>query len=76
MSVRTSDAVEAAPAQLASVLLAAALSKDKSRPTPASSGLDGIDSLVLDGGFRYGEITSIAGASGMGKSLVGLCVFT
>lgn len=71
MSDKTSGAAEAAPGQLASVLLEAALAKKRSTPAPASSGLGDIDSAVLQGGFRYGEITSIAGVSGIGKTLVG-----
>lgn len=71
MSENPSGAAEAAPGQLASVLLEAALLKKRSTPAPASSGLDKIDSAVLHGGFRYGEITSIAGVSGIGKTLVG-----
>ena len=61
----------AAPGLLASTLLAAAEAHAKSRPSSASSGLDVIDDLALNGGFRYGEVTSIAGASGSGKTLVG-----
>lgn len=72
MPETTYDAAEAAPAQLASALLEAALSRNESTPTPASSGLDEIDTVALHGGFRYGEITSIAGASGTGKTLVRL----
>ena len=56
---------------LASTLLAAAETHEKTRPPPASSGLLAIDQLVLDGGFRYGEITSIAGAGDVGKTAVG-----
>lgn len=37
---------------------------------PLSCGLASIDNLVLDGGFRYGEIISIAGATATGKTLV------
>ncbi|SLM35598.1 dna repair protein rad51 homolog 2 o35719 [Lasallia pustulata] len=70
MPETTYDAAEAAPAQLASALLEAALSRNESTPTPASSGLDEIDTVALHGGFRYGEITSIAGASGTGKTLI------
>lgn len=62
---------QAAPGILASTLLAAAEGTVKSRPSSASSGLDNIDDLALHGGFRYGEVTSIAGASGSGKTLVG-----
>lgn len=61
---------QAAPAILASTLLAAAETHEKSRPPPASSGLLAIDELALDGGFRYGEITSIAGAGDVGKTAV------
>ncbi len=40
------------------------------RPSFLSSGLDTLDREALDGGFRYGEITAVAGASGTGKTLV------
>ena len=72
MPETTYGAADAAPAQLASALLEAALSRKESTPTPASSGLDEIDSVALHGGFRYGEVTSIAGVSGTGKTLVRL----
>ena len=36
--------------------------------TAASCGSVLLDEVVLGGGFRYGELTSIAGASGTGKS--------
>lgn len=75
MSEKKPGAAGEAPGQLASVLLEAALAKKRSTPAPASSGLDDIDSAVLQGGFRYGEITSIAGVSGVGKTLVGSLVF-
>lgn len=61
----------AAPGLLASTLLAAAEAQAKTRPSSASSGLNIIDDLALYSGFRYGEVTSIAGASGSGKTLVG-----
>ena len=61
----------AAPVQLGSNLLAAARAHDNSRPAPVSSGSAVIDEQALDGGFRHGEITSIAGNSGTGKTLVG-----
>lgn len=64
---------QAAPGLLASTLLAEAEAQAKVRPSSASSGLNTIDDLALDGGFRYGEITSVAGASGSGKTLV--CIF-
>ena len=61
-----------APPLLGSNLLAAARAHESTRPTPASSGSAALDEGALSGGFRYGEITSIAGASGSGKTLVGL----
>ncbi|MCJ1474950.1 hypothetical protein MMC13_003610 [Lambiella insularis] len=56
---------------LGSTLLAAALTRSSSKLFPASTGCTTIDA-ALHGGFRYREITSIAGASGMGKTLVSL----
>lgn len=61
-----------APPLLGSNLLAAARAHEDTRPTPASSGSAALDEGALSGGFRYGEITSIAGASGTGKTLVSL----
>ncbi len=61
----------AAPVLLGSNLLTAARAHEYRRPAPASSGCAVIDEKALDGGFRYGEITSIAGTSGTGKTLVG-----
>ena len=61
---------EVAPALLGSTLLAAAETHEKLRPAPASSGSAVIDDMALEGGFRYGEITAIAGATGTGKTLV------
>lgn len=55
---------------LASTVLALEETRERLRLPPASTGLASLDELALDGGFRYGEITSIAGASGMGKTLV------
>ncbi|MCJ1468400.1 hypothetical protein MMC07_007028 [Pseudocyphellaria aurata] len=60
---------QAAPGVLASTLLAAAEGIVKTWPSSASSGIKTIDDLALHGGFRYGEVTSIAGASGSGKTL-------
>lgn len=65
------DQDQAAPGLLASTLLAAAEAHMKTRPSSASSGLNILDDLALQGGFRYGEVTSIAGTSGSGKTLVG-----
>ena len=67
-----SVAAQSAPPLLGSNLLAAARAHENIRPTPASSGSAALDEGALSGGFRYGEITSIAGASGTGKFLVGL----
>ena len=64
-----------APPLLASTLLALEETRHRSQIPPASTGLASLDELALDGGFRYGEITSIAGASGMGKTLVCYCIF-
>lgn len=60
----------AAPGLLGSTLLSIARSQAIKRPRPASSGCIGIDDVALDGGFRYGEIASIAGESGTGKTTV------
>ncbi len=65
----------AAPAILGDKLLAAAIAYEKLRPLPASSGCALIDETALSGGFRYGEITSMAGASGTGKTLVGSSIW-
>ncbi|KAL8801495.1 MAG: hypothetical protein Q9182_004398 [Xanthomendoza sp. 2 TL-2023] len=40
------------------------------QPSPTSSGSHAIDTEALDGGYRDGEITCIAGASGTGKTLL------
>lgn len=61
---------EAAPAQLGSHLLAVEESHERATPASTSSGNQTIDRIVLDGGFRYGEITSIAGPTGTGKTMV------
>ncbi|MCJ1398170.1 hypothetical protein MMC11_001367 [Xylographa trunciseda] len=67
----------AEPAQpiLGSTLLAAALSKTKPELAPASTGCPTLDA-ALHGGFRYGEITSLAGVSGTGKTLISLHAVT
>ena len=62
--------IQAAPPILASVLLTTAEAEERSLRMPASCGLVSVDDMVLDGGFRYGEITSIAGATATGKTLV------
>ena len=38
--------------------------------TAAPTGCAAIDTHALDGGFRYGEVATIAGANGTGKTLV------
>ncbi|KAL8639598.1 MAG: hypothetical protein Q9228_003380 [Teloschistes exilis] len=58
-----------APPLSGSTLLANEEKHESSRPAPASCGNWAIDTGALDGGFRYGEITSIAGAKGTGKTL-------
>lgn len=63
-----------APGILASTLLAGAQSREKFFGQSASSGSPSID-LALKGGFRYGEVTSIAGATGSSKTLVGFPLF-
>jgi len=64
------DEAQTAPPQLGSTLLAIAQVHAKQMPTPASSGCAAIDEVSLEGGYRYGEITSIAGDTGTGKTLV------
>ena len=59
-----------APPILGSALLAAEGRKSRLEPRSLQSGCSSIDASALQGGFRYGEINSIAGASEMGKSLV------
>ncbi|MCJ1436757.1 hypothetical protein MMC27_006139 [Xylographa pallens] len=63
----------AEPAQpiLGSTLLATALANTNPKLAPASTSCATLDT-ALHGGFRYGEITSLAGASGMGKTLITL----
>ena len=63
---------QAARVILGSSLLAVARTHDKLRVSPASSGSAIIDEMALDGGFRYGEISSVAGINGTGKTLVSL----
>jgi RecA/RadA recombinase len=62
---------EAAPGLLGSTLYTTAKAQRKNIPPPASSGCPGIDETALGGGFRYGEITSITGTGGTGKTTVG-----
>ena len=66
------DDHEVASGVLASKLLSLAQAHEKRKPAPASCGSAALDQAALDGGFRYGEITSITGATGMGKTLVGV----
>lgn len=55
---------------LASALLTTAEAEKRLLRAPLSCGLASIDDLVLDGGFRNGEVISIAGATATGKTLV------
>ena len=71
-----SEHAQAAPAILGSSLLSAAKEHEKQNHVAAISGSATIDEKPLEGGFRYGEITSIAGASGTGKTLVSLKIDT
>ena len=66
-----SGSSQLAPPLLGSDLLVLAQAHGSVRPLPANSGSATIDQDALEGGFRYGEITSVAGASGTGKTLVG-----
>lgn len=58
---------------LGSALLAKSLVRAQSKPFSVGTGCPEINS-VLGSGFEYGRLTSIAGASGMGKTLVWPCV--
>ncbi len=62
---------KAATGFLGSSLLPLAQAHENLKPAPTSSGSTIIDQGPLEGGLSYGEITSIAGASAMGKTLVG-----
>lgn len=64
------DIDQAALGTVASTLLKAAEAHEKTRSVPVGTGLASVDHRALNGGFRHGEITSIAGASGTGKTLV------
>ncbi|KAI4122773.1 MAG: hypothetical protein LQ338_005613 [Usnochroma carphineum] len=59
---------EDTPAFLGSTLLANEERLESLTPPPVSCGHRDIDIETLDGGFRYGEVTSIAGVSGTGKT--------
>ncbi|KAL8825762.1 MAG: hypothetical protein Q9170_007669 [Blastenia crenularia] len=59
---------EVAPALLGSTLLINEETYEASALALASSGNLSIDREALDGGFRYGEITTIAGGTGTGKT--------
>ena len=64
------DSLQEAPGLLGSTLLSSVKAQAGLVPQPASSGCVGIDETALGGGFRYGEITLIAGLSGTGKTTV------
>ena len=70
-TIKMSEIARAAPPILGTNLLAVARVREKEKPLPASSGSALIDESALEGGFNYGEITSLAGTSGTGKTLVG-----
>ena len=57
---------------LASSMLANALLNDNSGSRVIKSGCQAIDQGALNGGFRHGEITAIAGCSGTGKTTVSI----
>ncbi|KAL8967055.1 MAG: hypothetical protein Q9197_005640 [Variospora fuerteventurae] len=59
---------EAAPALLGSTLLQSEEKHESLKPPPASCGSPDVDVGVLEGGFRYGEVTAIAGANRTGKT--------
>lgn len=61
---------EAAPALLGSTLLQSEEKHESLKPPPASCGSRDVDVGVLEGGFRYGEVTAIAGANRTGKTAV------
>ena len=61
---------QAAPAQLGHTLLSRTLAHESTKPQSARTGCPSIDEAALGGGFRYGEMTSLAGGSETGKSLV------
>ena len=63
---------EAAVPVLGSSLLAADIKNGVSAIRFVGSGSPAIDDLALRGGFRCGEITSIAGAADTGKEIVQL----
>ena len=71
-----SDDAQAVTAILGSRLLTAAKENEKIRSSPASSGSAAIDRRVLDGGFRYGEISLVSGLSGTGKTLVSVSLMS
>lgn len=64
---------DAASGLLGSTLLSKIESQSDTTPKSVSSGCPEIDDQALAGGFRYGEIASIAGASGTGKTAVRRC---
>ncbi len=65
------DALAAiAPVLIGSTLLPSEEEQERRKPPPVSCGSRDIDLDALEGGFRYGEVTAIAGAPGTGKTTV------
>ncbi len=75
LNQKMSGTTQAPPGILASSRLMTAEAEEALQRPPVSCGLSAIDDLALDGGFRYGEITSIAGATATGKTLVCFSLF-
>lgn len=65
-----SEHSQAVPPVLGSALLVTAEAEKRLLREPLSCGLASVDDLVLDGGFHYGKIISIAGSTATGKTLV------
>lgn len=68
------DVSEPATGILGSTLLSASKTNANRVLPYLSSGCTGIDEEALSGGFNYGEITSIAGSNGTGKTTVSFLV--
>ena len=61
----------AAMVTLGSTLHARALQASTPSPLVVPTGCRTVDATALEGGFHYGETITIAGAHGVGKTLVG-----